>query len=115
MLVTAPSTAPARARSGARFHFLLLSLISGLWCVTLALSFVPNNRLHDMGLGYAVAVDVTAGCFFALSIAIQSIRHSETCPSRVLFALVQVLAWAHAVGIWLLIFTVAFITLLYGL
>jgi hypothetical protein len=115
MLETAPSTASARARSDARLHFILLSLISGLWCVTVILAFVPNNRLHDMGLGYAVAVDLTAGCFFALSIAIQSIRHRETCPSLFLFALVQVLAWGHAIGIWLLIFIAAFVTLLQSL
>lgn len=115
MLEVAPSNAPARVRSDARLHFLLLSLISGLWCVTVVLAFVPNNRLHDMGLGYAIAVDFTAGCLFAVSIAIMSIRRRETCPSPVLFALVQVLAWGHGVGIWLLVFIAAFAAVQQGL
>ncbi|HEX8391797.1 MAG TPA: hypothetical protein VF665_05490 [Longimicrobium sp.] len=114
MRETAPSNASARGKSDARLHFVLLSLISGLWCVTVILAFVPNNRLHDLGLGSAVAIDLTAGALFALLIAILSIRHRETCPSRVLFALVQVLAWGHSIGIWLLIFIGAFVALLQG-
>ena len=109
------SNSPHSSGTDAAFHVALLLLISGLWCVTIVLAFVPNNRLHEMGLGNAIAIDLTVGVLFALAIAILSIRRRKSCPSTAIFALVQLLAWGHSIGIWLFLFIAAYFAIQRGL
>ena len=97
-------------------HLVFLLLLSGLWVTTTVLLFVPNNKLHQMGLGNAIAVDLSLGVLFAFCIAVASIMiwRRRSCPLP-LFALVQFLAWGHSVGIWLLLFVAAFFAIQHGL
>jgi hypothetical protein len=89
-------------------QFVLLLFISALWIATIVLAFIPNNRLWQMGLGNAIAIDMTLGVLFAIFVAIFSIRHRTQGPLPI-FILVQVLAWAHGVGIWLLLIVVGIV------
>ena len=90
------------SKSGA-FHIALFVLIVVMWIATYFLWVTPNNKLHDMGLGNAVAFDVTLGTLLALGIAVVSIVFRKTCPSLILFLPTQMLAWGHSVGIWLVL------------
>jgi hypothetical protein len=107
----------ARSSANAKLQvvlLLLLMLIVGLWTVTIVLSQVPNNRLHEMGLGNAIAIDVSLGVLVAICIAIVSLRFRASSPVA-LFVLVQVLAWGHSVGLWLFLIVMAFIAAQHGL
>jgi hypothetical protein len=68
-----------------------------------------------MGLGNAIAIDLSLGVLFALVIAILSIRRRKSCPSTILFGLVQLLAWGHSVGIWAFLLIAAYIAIQRGL
>ena len=81
---------------------------------TIVLAFLPNNRLHEMGLGNAIAIDLSLGVLFALGIAGVSIYYRATSPWAV-FVMVQLLAWGHSVGIWLFLIIAAFIAVQHGL
>jgi hypothetical protein len=90
-------------------------LIVVMWIATYALLVTPNNKLHDMGLGNAVALDVTLGTLLAFGIAVVSIIYRKTCPSLVLFLLIQLLAWGHSVGIWFVLSVAAYRAIKLGL
>jgi hypothetical protein len=62
-----------------------------------------------MGLGNAIAIDMTVGVLFAIFVAMFSIRHRAHGPLPV-FILVQLLAWAHGVGIWLLLIVMGIVS-----
>jgi uncharacterized membrane protein len=80
-------------------HVGLCLSVAALWIITPVLAFTPNNKLHELGFGNAIVIDMTVGIFFAFLVAVYSFAMRRTCPSRALFVITQVLAWGHSVGL----------------
>jgi hypothetical protein len=112
---TCSTDAEAERRSRPGLHVTLLLTMVGLWTVTCLLAVVPNNRLQEMGLGSAIAVDLTVGVLLAFVVGVVSIRCRRSAPSLAVFLLTQILAWAHSVGLLALLGLAAHLAIQKGL
>ena len=95
-------------------HYWILIAIFLLTIVRIILWNVPNNKLHEMGLGNAISFDMSVGVLFALSLAIISLIYRKTARSKTVFFLSQFLAWANSIGVWVGIIGIAFYTAMNG-
>lgn len=84
-------------------HFGMCLSVAALWITTFILMTTPNSKLHAMGLGNAIAFDLTLGVLYAFCVALVSLSQRRSCPSTGLFLMTQFLAWGHSVGLVILL------------
>ena len=95
-------------------HFGILAALLALTLIRAILWTTHNNKLHDMGLGNAVGLDMTLGALLAGGLAVMSIIYRKQAPSKWVFYASQVLGWAGSVGVWAAILFSGFYAILSG-
>jgi len=84
-------------------HYGILISILILTFVRIILWNTPNNELHELGLGNAVALDLTVGALFAFILAMISLFCRKSAPSKSIFLISQFLTWTNSIGVWVIL------------
>jgi hypothetical protein len=99
IMIDSPDSLSTRPTKQIALHGGTCFSVVVLWIVTFVLAFTPNNKLHELGFGNAVATDMTVGIFFAFPVAVFSFAKRRTSQSIVLVSATQLLAWGHSLGL----------------